>query len=53
MFKYKNIILFLSILLMNIFLPTIFNLFGVNMKYYINYVLVINVLMIFYFILPK
>lgn len=41
------------ILIVDVFLPFILNIVGVPQKIYLNYLIFINALLIFYLVLPK
>jgi hypothetical protein len=46
-------IILVIILIIDIFVPFIFNLIDIPQKNYLNYIIWINALLIFYIILPK
>lgn len=49
--NWKFIVAFL--LIVDVFLPFIFNIIGVSQQIYLNYLIFINALFIFYLVLPK
>jgi hypothetical protein len=48
-----SLIVFVTLILFDIAAPVVLNIIGIDQKYYLNYIMWINVLGVLYLLLPK